>query len=100
MQSDRSLTSVFLWRGKLSSSNQRELELLARLLARTRCAGPVPDTRKCIKEASMISLSALRDDPGALTDQPLTAPPPTKAPNGLSFDPADYSWNRPSMILM
>ena len=94
------LTSVFLWRGRLSPADRRELELLARLPARTRCTDPVAETRKCIKEASMISLSALRDDPGALTDQPLTAPPPTKAPNGLSFDPADYSWNRPSMILM
>ena len=97
MQSDRSLTSVFLWRGKLSSSNQRELELLARLLARTRCAGPVPDTRKCIKEAS---LCALADDPGALIGQPLIAPPATKAPNGLSYDPADYLWNSTPMILV
>ena len=94
------LTSVLLWRGRLSPADRRELELLARLPARTRCTDPVADTRKCIKEASINALCALADDPGALIGQPLIAPSATKAPNGLSYDPANYLWNSTPMILV
>jgi len=94
------LTSMFLWRGRLSPADRRELELLARLPTRTRCTDPVADTRKCIKEASINSLCALADDPGGLIGQPLVAPSATKAPNGLSYDAADYLWNSTPMILV
>ena len=99
-QDQMRLTSVFLWRGRLSPADRRELELLARLPARTCCTDPIADTRKCIKEASITSLCALADDPGALAGQPLIAPPATKAPNGLSYDPADYLWSSTRMILV